>query len=50
MEQNQQVVEPSGVAAVSAVMREACTLFKKKIVAIVTGRNISFNEFKSLLY
>ena len=49
VEHHQQVVEPSGIAAVSAIMREANTLSQKKIAVIVTGKNISFNEFKSIL-
>ncbi len=50
MEHHQQVVEPSGIAAVSAVMRKAGALSDKKIAVVVTGRNISFNEFISLLH
>ncbi len=42
MEHHQQVVEPSGIAAVSAVMRHASMVSKKKVAIIVTGRNISF--------
>lgn len=48
MKHHQQVVEPSGVAAVSAIMRKENTLSKKKIAVIVTGRNVSYDEFNSL--
>ncbi len=47
VEHHQQVVEPSGIAAVSAIMREASALAGKNIAVIVTGRNISYTEFNS---
>lgn len=48
-EHHQQIVEPSGIAAVSAVLRHASTLAHKKVAVVVTGRNISFDEFRSLV-
>ena len=46
---HQQIVEPSGIAAVAAVMKMADQLSGKKIAAIVTGRNISYGEFNILV-
>lgn len=46
---HQQIVEPSGVAAVSAILKSNLDLKGKKIAAVVTGRNISFNTFCRLI-
>lgn len=50
IEHHQQVVEPSGIAAISAVMQEAGTLAGKNIAVIVTGKNISYSEFNALIH
>lgn len=49
VEHHQQIVEPSGIAAVAAVMRHASEFSGKKVAVVVTGRNVSFDEFTSLL-
>ncbi|MCP4158745.1 MAG: threonine/serine dehydratase [Deltaproteobacteria bacterium] len=48
-ENHQLIVEPSGIAAVSALMQEGMDLSGKKVVSVVTGRNISFDEFNKLI-
>ncbi len=50
MKHHQQVVEPSGAAAIAAARKESAALSGKKVVAIATGKNISFQEFKSIVY
>jgi threonine dehydratase len=46
---HKQIVEPSGVAAISALMQKHSDLSSKKIVAVVTGQNISPYGFNNLV-
>jgi len=48
-ETHQQIVEPSGVASVSALLNNRVDVKGKKVVAVVTGRNISFTDFNELI-
>ncbi|SDP84909.1 threonine dehydratase [Desulforhopalus singaporensis] len=49
VQHHQQIVEPSGIAGVSAILRESSMLTGKKIAVVVTGRNISYSEFNDLV-
>lgn len=49
LEHHQQIVEPSGIAAVSAILSKSESLKGKNVAAIVTGRNISYSQLNQLI-
>lgn len=49
LDHHRQVVEPSGVAAVAGVIRYADQLAGRKVVAVVTGGNVSGHRYRALL-
>lgn len=44
-----QIIEPSGIPAVSAILKEKKALENKKVVGIITGGNISYSNFIELI-
>lgn len=49
LEHHAQVVEPSGAAAVAGALRYRDELMHKKVVAVVTGRNIAADRYQMIL-